>query len=86
MQVVIIQACQGVTVTSPSAPAVTQADASRANPDQEHIVLTRPHTLLLMSTVARKPAKRGAFTGALAKQIAKADGWEDANIPHDSRG
>ena len=76
MQVVIIQACQGVTVASPSAPAATQADASRGNPPlKEHsIVLTRPHTLLLMSTVARGLAKRGAFTGALAKQIAKADG------------
>ena len=76
LQVVIIQACQGVTVASPSAPAVTQADASRGNPPlKEHsIVLTRPHTLLLMSTVARGLAKRGAFTGALAKQIANADG------------
>ena len=69
LQVVIIQACQGVT------PAVTQADASMGDPSsKEHIELTRPHTLLLMSTVARGPAKRGAFIGALAKQIAKANG------------
>ena len=77
LQVVIIQACQDVTVTSPSAPAATQADARRGNPplEKHSIESTRPHTLLLMSTMARGgPAKRGAFTGALAKQIAKADG------------
>ena len=69
LQVVIIQACQGVT------PAATQADASMGDPSsKEHIVLTRPHTLLLLSTVARGLAKRGAFTGAIGRQIAKADG------------
>ena len=76
LQVVIIQACQGVTVTSPSAPAATQADARRGNPplEKHSIELTRPHTLLLMSTVAGGSATRGAFTGAIGRQIAKADG------------
>ena len=37
-------------------------------------MLDRPHTLLLMSTVAGGYAIRGAFTGAMARQFAKADG------------
>ena len=39
-----------------------------------HVVLKRPHTLLLMSTVVGEMAVRGAFTGAMARQFAKADG------------
>ena len=63
-----------------------------------HVVFKRPHTLLLMSTVIGKMAVRGAFTGAIARQFAKADGktsiyemWTNAVIdmkknegdPHD---
>ena len=38
------------------------------------IVLERPHTLLLMSTVEGGKAVRGAFTGAMSTQFTKADG------------
>lgn len=50
-------------------------DAKQVNPPENRdVVLKRPHTLLLMSSVAGGLAKRGAFTGAFANQIAKADG------------
>ena len=43
-------------------------------PDVKYITLHRPHTLLLMSTIAGGYSIRGAFTGAIARQFAKADG------------
>ena len=43
----------------------------------EHIVLRRPHTVLLLATLTGGLAIRGAFTGALADQIRAADGKTD---------
>ena len=40
----------------------------------KHVVLTRPHTVLVLSTVTGGEAIRGAFTGAIADQIRKSDG------------
>ena len=50
------------------------ANFAGSSRDTEYIVLERPNTLLLMASVAGGYAKRGAFTGAMARQFAKADG------------
>ena len=42
--------------------------------NNKHIVLCRPHTVLLLATVTGGEAIRGAFTGALADQFRAADG------------
>ena len=72
----VIQACQGYDpdlIAQSSSPE--HIDANSANPNEErHIEMTRPHSLLLMSTLAGGMAVRGAFTGALGSQIAKVDG------------
>lgn len=66
----IVQACQGyIPLESQSQPEVEGSQEIH-----RHVVLTRPHTLLLMASVVGGSAYRGEFTGALAKQIAKADG------------
>ena len=50
-------------------------DANAGKPDEKkYITLERPNTLLLLSAVTGSFAKRGAYTGALAEQIAAADG------------
>ena len=62
-----------VTQTSPSTSSAS--DAGRWNPDDhQSVILDRAHTLLLMSSVVGGYVKRGAFTGAMARQVAKADG------------
>ena len=49
--------------------------AVRSSQDlHNHIRLTRPHTLLLMSTVAGGTALRGAYTREIARQFSQADG------------
>ena len=49
--------------------------AVRSSPESNnHIRLTRPHTLLLMSTVAGGTALRGAYTREIARQFSQADG------------
>ena len=45
--------------------------------NNKHIVLRRPHTVLLLATVTGGEAIRGAFTGALADQFRAADGKTD---------
>lgn len=58
-------------------------DAARVDPaDKKHIILTRPHTLLLLATTRGGNAVRGAYTGALANQIRKADGKTDMFSMH----
>ena len=72
-QIVVIQACQ--TYKDVPNNRNRYFDAMSAEPNEEkHIVLTRPNTLLLMSTVTGGNSIRGVFTGALADQIATADG------------
>ena len=49
--------------------------AVTSSPDlHNHIRLTRPHTLLLMSTVAGGTALRGAYTREIGRQFCQADG------------
>ena len=72
LQIITIQACQ--ESSHADVFSYTQ-DARKTVPDrQRFVMLDRPHTLLLMSTVAGGYAIRGAFTGAMARQFAKADG------------
>ena len=67
-----------VTQTSPSTSSAS--DAGRWNPDDhQSVILDRAHTLLLMSSVIGGYATRGAFTGAMARQFAKADGKTTIN-------
>ena len=73
LQILVIQACQ--TYQDEPNNRNHRIDARSAEPNEEkHIILTRPNTLLLMSTVTGGNSTRGAFTGALADQIATADG------------
>jgi hypothetical protein len=80
--VIIIQACQIFTTHGVVQPQEYESDP--ATPSQvndphsnKHIVLRRPHTVLLLATVTGGLAIRGAFTGALADQIRAADGKTD---------
>ena len=75
IQIVIIQACQH-DISKPQTQAHASVDAEYAGSGKEskEIELKRPHTLLLMSTVAGGYATRGKFTGALSRQFAGADG------------
>ena len=63
VQVVLLQVCQGgnrTTLDTVSDPLPTQK--SDPNRDQ-HITLTRPHTVLLLATIRDGLAVRGVFTG-----------------------
>ena len=52
-------------------------------PPPPPIDLTRPHTVLLMSTVIGGTAFRGAYTGELAYQLRHADGKTSIAEMHD---
>ena len=78
----MIQACQalatqGLALFAPrdeceSDPAVP---SQSINPHyNKHIVLRRPHTVLLLSIVTGGLAIKGAFTGAIADELRKSDG------------
>ena len=78
----VIQACQ-VFSTYGVLPS-QRSESDPATPSQvtdphnnKHIVLRRPHTVLLLATVTGGLAIRGAFTGALADQIRVSDGKTD---------
>ena len=58
--------------TSPSTSSQLDAKGSYLN-DYKLVVLDRARTLLLMCSVVGCYATRGAFTGAMARQFAKAD-------------
>ena len=45
--------------------------------EDSDVILTRPHTALLFATSEGQPARRGAFTAAIAAQIMTADGRKD---------
>ena len=64
--------------TSPSTSSQLDAKGSYLN-DNKFGVLDRAHTQLLMSSVVGGYAKRGAFTGAMARQFAQADGKTTIN-------
>ena len=73
-----MQACQSSPLR-----VVTSRDALPTSGDSAgHITLTRPHTALLLSTVAGGTALRGAYTGAIADQISKSSGKTDINSMH----
>lgn len=79
MQILIIQACQAHSQAGAQRQQRDaqgqKKDAGHANTaEKRHVELERPHTLLLMSTVAGGMSHRGAFTGAIASQFALADG------------
>ena len=60
---VLLQACQGgdrTTLNTVSDPLPTQ----KSDPHRDqHITLTRPHTVMLLATVRDGLAYRGVFTG-----------------------
>ena len=81
LQVILIQACQDAD----RAFASHATGGGKAEPDpaptqlsdphrDQHITLTRPHTVLLLATVRGGVAYRGVFTGAMADQFRSADG------------
>lgn len=75
----MIQACQ----TQPSARTDRSGDALVVDKaDSRHIVIQRPHTLLLMATIADRVAYRGAYITALVKQLRQADGNIDMQTMH----
>lgn len=53
---------------------MVQQDARGGCASTKYIKLTRKHSAILHSTVAGGMALRGAFTEAVAEQIAKSDG------------
>ena len=97
LQVVMIQACQGnaavaLNLKGKEDPAVP-GQVSDPLRDQ-HITLTRRHTVLLLSTVREGKSIRGAFTGAMADQFSCTDGKTDISemfykaahkVTHDDR-
>ena len=55
--------------------------AKKACPeDNTHIVLNRPHTVLLLASMREGSAKRGAYTDAMANELKRADGRSIADI------
>ena len=78
----VIQACQlfssyGVLPSQPSESDPATPSQLTDPHNNKHIVLIRPHTVLLLATVTGGLAIRGAFTGALADQIRVSDGKTD---------
>ena len=84
----IIQACQDYARLSQLQGAASQphegtssdseSETDLARPTQTlHVILTRPHTVLLLATVTGGVAYRGAFTGAFATQLSSSDGNTD---------
>ena len=84
----IIQACQDYARLSQLQGAASQPDEGTssdsesetdpARPTQTlHVILTRPHTVLLLATVTGGVAYRGNFTGTMAQQFGQSDGKMD---------
>lgn len=77
----VIQACQIFTTHGIIQPQDYESDPAPGHMADSlidrHIVLLRPHTVLLLATVAGGLALRGTFTGALADEIRRADGKTD---------
>ena len=74
----MIQACQhfeNVEIALPGDVPRRNLDAKAGNPpESKYIVLRRPHTLLLLSSVSGGMAVRGAYTEAFTHQMSKSDG------------
>ena len=57
--------------------------AQKACPeDNTHIVLKRPHTVLLLASMREGSAQRGAYTDAMAEEFKRADGQSDIADMH----
>ena len=55
--------------------------AQKACPeDNTHIVLNRPHTVLLLASMREGAAQRGAYTDAMAEEFKRTDGRSMADI------
>ena len=55
--------------------------AQKACPeDNTHIVLKRPHTVLLLASMREGSAQRGAYTDAMAEEFKRADGRSIADM------
>ena len=55
--------------------------AKKACPeDNTHIVLNRLHTVLLLASMRKGSAQRGAYTDAMAKELKRADGRSIADM------
>ena len=81
---VIVQSCQIFKpLNDPSDEGQNTDMANPGRPDEDRrIVLVRPHTVLLLSTVAGESAVRGSYTGALARRFRLADGNTDIHQMH----
>ena len=84
LQIMLIQACQyGDKSLVPHAtgggtPEPDPAPTQLSDPHRDqHITLTRPHTVLLLATVRGSTAYRGVFTGAMADQFRSAGSRRD---------
>ena len=77
----LLQACQVADAPSSMNSSVVQSDPAPtqlSDPQKDqHITLTRPHTVLLLATVREGVAYRGVFTGAMADEFRTADGKKD---------
>ena len=70
------QQLQPIDITDSESDPATPTQVSDPHNNQ-HITLTRPHTVLLLSTIRGRKAKRGLFTGAMADEFRSADGKKD---------
>ena len=69
LQIVMIQACQR---SSPQTDSQREDAETVSSSDGGHVVLRRPHTLLLMATMSGRVAYRGEYTSAFAAQLRNA--------------
>lgn len=78
----MVQACQhDDQIASP--PPVDCDMAYRASSvENTHLVLNRPHSVLLIAAIRGSYAKREAYTGALAAELRKADSKTDISDMH----
>ena len=75
-----MQACQAADLRLGASSAKTQYPAPTQLSDpgsNQHITLTRPHTVLLLATVRGGVAYCGVFTGAMADLFRSSDGNTD---------
>ena len=78
---VFIQACQHKGNTLEPPPGYDMA--LRVSPDdQTHIILNRSDTSLILSSMRGGYARCGAYTGALAGELARADNKTDVCEMH----
>ena len=85
LQVFLIQACQPSrhAPPQPEKPKSWEHDASAAcGCENTHIILNRPHTVLLMASMRDGYARRGAYTDAIAQQFRDADATADISEIH----